>query len=509
MSLTSHPPARLALAAGAIAVLAGLGGYGLARLNPPQKTVVAEGQSAQRPVLYWYDPMVPAQHFDKPGKSPFMDMQLVPKYAGDTDAAAGVSIDPTRSQNLGVRYATVERGELDGGLSTVGVLEFNDRDVAIVQAKAAGFVQRVYARAPGDVIAAGTPLADLLVPEWSGAQSEFLAVRRTGDAALTDAARQRLILLGMPAATVADVERSGRPRNSLTLTTPIGGVIKTLSVRSGMTVSAGQTLAEINGVSRVWLNAAAPEDQASQIRVGQTATATLAAFPGERFAGTVAAILPQANAETRTLTVRIELANRSGRLRPGMFANVEFGGASQPALLVPSEAVIRTGRRTLVMLAQPGGRYLPVEIQAGREGGGKTQVLAGLSEGDKVVASGQFLIDSEASLSGLQARSLPTAEAASPAVASGGRPTAQTSPPASPTPRLYESVGRIEQLSADSVTLSHQPVPALQWPAMTMQFRLADPNLARGLKRGDQVRFGFDQAPAGPTVRQMTPAGAQ
>jgi len=350
--------------------------------------------------------MVPAQHFDKPGKSPFMDMQLQPKYADEAQGsqAPGVRIDPARTQSLGVRLAKAERGVLPSGVTASGVIDFNDRDVAVVQAKASGFVQRVYARAPGDVVAAGAPLADILVPEWAGAQGEYLAVRRTGDEALIRASRQRLQLLGMSPATIAAVERSGQVRNVATVATPVGGAIKTLSVRNGMTVTVGQTLAEVNGLGRIWLNAAVPEAIAGQVRLGERASATLAAYSGETFTGRVTAVLPQAQAESRTLTVRIELPNPGGRLKPGMFASVQFGGAAQPALLVPSEAVIRTGRRTLVMLAEPGGRYRPAEIRTGREAGGRTEVLAGLAEGEQVVASGQFLIDSEASLSGTDAR---------------------------------------------------------------------------------------------------------
>ena len=384
-------------------------GFGVGRMttHPAATTPSAPAAPSDRKILYWYDPMVPAQHFDKPGKSPFMDMQMVPKYAGDAPGEAGVQIDPARVQNLGVRVATAERGSLPSGVTATGVIDFNERDVAVVQAKAAGFVQRVYGRAPGDVVGAGAPLADVLIPEWAGAQGEYLAVRRTGDTALIQAARQRLQLLGMPQTLLAGVERTGQVRNVVTISTPTGGVIKTLPVRNGMTVSAGETLAEVNGLGRVWLNAAVPEALAGQVRLGETVAATLAAFPGQTFNGRVTAILPQAQADSRTLTARVELPNPGGRLRPGMFATVRFGGAPQEAaLLVPSEAVIRPGKRTLVMLARPGGRYQPAEVRVGREAGGRTEVLAGLSEGEKVVASGQFLLDSEASLSGVQARPL-------------------------------------------------------------------------------------------------------
>ena len=480
--MTRRP--TLILSAAGLAI-AGALGFGLGRVTETQRAMPPAQESGRR-VLYWYDPMYPAQRFDKPGKSPFMDMQLVPKYADEAPAEGGVQIDPARVQSLGVRLASVERGALPSGVTAAGAIDFNERDVAVVQAKAAGFVQRVYGRAPGDVVGPGAPLADLLVPEWAGAQGEFLAVLRTGNPPLIRAARQRLQLLGMPPALIAAVERSGRVRNIVTVSTPIGGAIKTLGVRAGMAVTAGQTLAEVNGLGTVWLNAAVPEAMAAEVRLGQPATATLAGFPGETLNGRVTAILPQAQAESRTLTVRIELPNPRLRLRPGMFANVQFGGLPQPALLIPSEAVIRTGKRTLVMLARPGGRFLPAEIRAGREAGGRTEVLAGLSEGEKVVASGQFLLESEASLSGLQAR-----------------PVTGATPAATAPPALNESRGRVEQITPTTVTLSHEPVPAVGWPAMTMQFRLADPALARGIKTGDRVAFAFEQAPAGPTVRRL------
>ncbi|PJI87234.1 efflux RND transporter periplasmic adaptor subunit [Sphingomonas koreensis] len=481
MTIELSQRARLAIAAAAIALIAGGVGYGLAQLGAPwPKTAAEDG----RKVLYWYDPMVPSQQFDKPGKSPFMDMPLVPKYADEAGAAPGIRIDPARTQNLGLRAVMVERGSLANSLTATGVIDFNQRDVTIVQARAPGFVQRVYDRAPGDRVAAGAPLADLLIPEWAGAQTEYLAVRRTGDPALTRAARQRLALLGMPPGTIAAVERRGQAHAVVTVSTPSAGVVRALNVRSGMTLAMGQTLAEVNGLATVWLNAAIPEAMATQLMPGQQVSATLAAFPTERFSGRVAAILPDLQADSRTLTARIELPNRDGRLRPGMFATVSFGGRDRPALLVPSEAVIRTGKRTLVMLVLPGGRYQPAEIQAGIESGGRTEILAGLAEGEKVAASGQFLLDSEASLSAIKARPM-------------------TAPAAMAPQSSYEAVGRIEKIDGTGVTLSHGPVPALRWPAMTMRFRLGAPALAQGYKVGDRVHFAFDQQREGPTLRRI------
>lgn len=489
--------AKFMMLLAAVAVIAGAIGFGIARLGAPVPAATqAVPVQTGRAVLYWYDPMVPAQHFDKPGKSPFMDMQLKPRYAdeGGNDAAA-VRIDPALAQNLGVRLAAVTRGTLDASIDVTGVIAFNERDVAIVQARAAGFVERTYRTAPGDIVAAGAPLADLYISEWNGAQSEFLALRSTREPELIEAGRQRLLLLGMPPGVIAEVERSGRAQPVTTVTTPQGGVVQTLNVRPGMTVAAGMTLAEINGLGTVWLNAAVPEAQGGAVRDGMTVSAELAAFPGETFTGRVAAILPQAQEESRTLKVRIELPNPGARLRPGMFATVHLSGAARSALLVPAEAVIRTGRRNLVMVAGANGGYQPAEVEIGREAQGQVEIVRGLSEGERVVASGQFLIDSEASLAGVQVRGQ----------AAAAMPGAIPAMPAAAA--LLESRGRIEKLSTDAVTLSHEPVPAIGWPAMTMTFRLASPQLGQGLKVGDRVEFGFVQEGAGPVVRSLSKTG--
>lgn len=399
--------------AGILAAVLFAGGAGYWIGQRGQNNAPPGATSDGRKILYYYDPMFPNQKFDKPGKSPFMDMQLEPKYADDggaSGAAPGITVDPTARQSLGIRVAAAEMGSLAATFNVNGSVDFNQRDVAIVQARSGGFVERVYRLAPGDVIGAGTPIADLQLPEWGGAQTEYLSVKRLGRPDLTAAARQRLRLMGMPEGVIAEVDRTGRTGGRMTVRAPIGGVVQTLGARAGVTLAAGQTLAEISGLGTVWLNAALPEAHAGLVQVGQRATATLTAFPGEPFAGKVVAILPAAAADSRTLTVRIELANRGGRLRPGMFAVVALGGDTKPALLVPSEAVIRTGTRSIVMLERGDGRYHPAEVLAGREGGGKTQILRGLAPGEKVVASGQFLLDSEASLTGLAVRPLDAAQ---------------------------------------------------------------------------------------------------
>ena len=391
----------------------------------------ASAASADRKVLYWYDPMVPTQRFDKPGKSPFMDMQLVPRYAeaGEgaaapaLDAASGIAgvantgstlaISAQARQALGLRLATVALEPVGAAIEAVGTVQLNEREISIVQARTAGFVERVYGRAPGDVVAAGAPLVDLLNPDWLGAQQEYLAVKATGEPALARAARQRLQLLGMSPALVNRVDQSGQPVALQTVVAPAGGVITELAVRAGMTVAPGMTLARINGLGTVWLEAALPEAlagvAAASIAPGQRVQARLPALPGQVLTGRVTAILPEANRETHTLRLRIELPNPGQRLRAGMFAQVSLQAARRDALVVPAEGVIRTGRRALVYLAEPGGRFRPVEIEIGEQIDDRIVIRSGLVAGQQIVASGQFLIDSEASLQGVLARAAPAA----------------------------------------------------------------------------------------------------
>jgi Cu(I)/Ag(I) efflux system membrane fusion protein len=255
------------------------------------------------------------------------------------------------------------------------------------------------------VITQGAPIVDLLVPEWAGAQTEFLALLKSEDPDLIEAARQRLVLLGIPVELIARIEASRELRTTITVRSPLAGMIDTLEAREGMTVATGATLAKINGLATAWIEAAVPEAQGALAQLGKRVEARLTAYPGQRFTGRVIGVLPQANAETRTVRVRIELDNPDGRLRPGMFAQVRLDNAERtPVLYVASEAVIRTGARAVVIVAGERSRFIPTQVQAGADVDGKTIIIKGLAEGQTVVASGQFLIDSEASLKGVLAR---------------------------------------------------------------------------------------------------------
>ncbi len=494
------PITLVAVAIGA-ALAIGLG-YGVAmwRMNAEMSAAVAEGASASasaasegRKPLYWHDPMVPGPKFDKPGKSPFMDMQLVPVY-GDSGAGtdSGVSISPRAQQNLGVRTAEVVRGSLSPELQAVGSLAWKERDAAVVPARATGFVEKLHVRALLDPVAPGQPLAELFVPEWVAAQQEFLAVRRLeastpGLNELIAATRQRMRLVGMTDEQIARVELRGVVQARLTVTAPIGGVLAEIGVREGSAVTAGMLMARINGLSTVWVNAELPEALAAQVRVGQAVQARTPA--GVSVDGKVAAVLPEVNAATRTLKVRVELRNPQRQLVPGMFATLIFKPvAGRDALLIPSEAVIATGTRSVVMLAQDGGRFMPVDVETGVEANGQTEIKKGLQAGQRVVLSGQFLVDSEASLKGVQTR-----QGAASAPAAGAAGAADAAQPSA----TFRGEGRVEAIGNGSVTLDHAPIPEAKMGAMTMEYLAARGVVPRNVAVGDKVTFEFKRAADG------------
>ncbi len=404
---------QIFVALSAAAVL-GLGGYGLYWAGLHHQ--IASAALATVPVvakkpLYWQDPMVPGQRFDKPGKSPFMDMQLVPVYASEGADAGGVTISPRMQQNLGIRTTAVTRASLAQALTAVGSIAYNERDAVLVQARSNGYVERLYVRAALDAVAKGQALAELYVPDWIAAQEEFLSVRHmAGMETLQDAARQRMRLVGMNDAQIQLVEKSAKVQPRLTIVAPRSGVVVELSAREGMTVQAGAPLFRINGVDTVWLNADVPESASAGVRPGAIVEARAPALPGVVFKGKVGALLPDVNPATRTLKARIELANPHGQLVPGMFATLTLAGTpASDVLLVPTEAVIQTGTRSVVMLAQGEGRFGAVDVELGAEANGQSEIRKGLEAGQMVVVSGQFLLDSEASLKGSVARMAPTA----------------------------------------------------------------------------------------------------
>ncbi len=386
-----------------LAIITGALGYWIGRVasNAPQEQAHPEGDSnKERKILYWQDPMVPSARFDKPGKSPYMDMQLVPVYA-DAVADSGVRITSNVVQNLGIRLGTVERSQQAVHVEAVGNVVFDERLQEVVQARVAGNVIRLYVKAPLISVRRGQPLLETLAPEWLAAQQDYLALLDAPAAAasIRDAARQRLVVLGVPEQAIRTLEKERKTTSTTTLVAPIDGIVTELGVREGSTFTAGTPLLRINGLATVWVNAQIPEGQVSLVSAKANVSARANAWPGETFKGHLVGLLPDVDPQTRTLTARIAIENPERRLSPGMFVSLSFSGsATQSQLVVPSEAVIVTGERSVVIAKREDGAFEAVNVTLGPEGNGLSTILSGLSEGQSIVLSGQFLLDSEASL---------------------------------------------------------------------------------------------------------------
>jgi Cu(I)/Ag(I) efflux system membrane fusion protein len=429
-------------------------------------------------ILNYHDPMVPGKNFDAPAKSPFMDMMLVPRYAGaDGGDPGSVTVSPRVQQNLGLRTAPVVQGALASEVDAVGSVVWNEREQVQVASRALGFVEKLHVRATLDRVAAGAPLLDLHIPDWVAAQEEYLAATRmTGPDldALRDAARARLRQAGMSDAQIERFVAGGVLQPRITLTAPITGIVTDLMVREGATVMPGMPLLKLQGTGSVWAEGEVPEAQAALLRRGAAVAVTSPALPGRSFSARVQALLPEVDPATRTRRARLELGNADGALVPGMTVQMRFmRPMAQATLLVPSDAVIHTGRRSVVLLAEDGGRFRPVEVRTGLEAGGQTEIVQGLQAGQQVVLSGQFLIDSEASLRGLEAR--------------------LNQDPASPAgDATHRTDAVVKAVAGDTVTLDHPPIESLKWPRMVMDFRLPPADQRpRGLAAGERVRIEF------------------
>ena len=340
----------------------------VAKAEPPaEKTSTAE-----RKILFWYDPMYPNTRFDKPGKSPFMDMDLVPKYADEESSASGVRIDPTQTQNLGVKTATVTRGPLTFAQSFPANVSYNEYQYAIVQARAAGFIDKVY----------------LLLRETGGTATQ------------TEGILERLRLAGMPEADIRRLIATQKIQTRFTLKAPIDGVITAFDLRAGMNIAKDNVVAKIQGMDPVWVTAAIPESIAWLVKDASQFTLTVPARPDKTLTIRKWTLLPGVDAATRTLQLRLEVDNADEALKPGMNAWLQLNTASEPMLLIPSQALIDTGSEQRVITVDADGRFVPKRVAVFQASQGVTALRSGLAEGEKVVSSGLFLIDSEANISG-------------------------------------------------------------------------------------------------------------
>ncbi|MDI6854563.1 MAG: efflux RND transporter periplasmic adaptor subunit [Deltaproteobacteria bacterium] len=367
----------------------------------------------ERKIKYWVSPMDPGYVRDKPGKAP-CGMDLVPVYEEEGEARAvegTIAVDPNILQSMGVRTAKVERRSLAHTIRAVGKVLYDERQFSVVNTKINGWVERLYVKATGDPIRKGQSLLSIYSPELVATQQEYLLALKNrrnmekspfpelkeGAQRLVEAARQRLIYWDIPAAQVAALENTGTISKTLTLASPVNGIITKRMVTEGQYVKAGMPLLEVADLSTVWVEADIYEYELPWVKVGQHAQMTLQYLPGETFHGNIHYIYPYLSGATRTAKVRLAFANPKLRLKPDMFAQVEIASPqAEPAVAVPAEAILDTGEKQHVFVALGQGRFEPREVKVGRFGDDRyREILAGLEPGEEVVTSAQFLLDSE------------------------------------------------------------------------------------------------------------------
>lgn len=358
-----------------------------------------------RKVLFWYDPMSPNTKFDKPGKSPFMDMDLLPKYADEESAGGvtrpGVRIDATQTQNLGMRTEKAHMGKLTYAQTLPANVSFNEYQFVIVQSRAEGFIEKVYPLTVGDKVKKATPLIELTIPQWVEAQSEYLLLTTTGGTATqVEGVLERLRLDGMPEEDIQQLRKTKTIQTHFTLRAPIDGVITAFALRTGMNISKDSVVAQIQGMDPVWISAALPESVAYLIKDSAQFTVQVPAYPDKNFKVQKWNTLPSVDTATRTLQVRLQVDNHDELLKPGMNAALTLTTQSPEMLLIPSQAVIDTGSEQRVITLDAEGRFVPKVIKIFHESQQETAVSAGLSAGESVVINGLFLIDSEANIAG-------------------------------------------------------------------------------------------------------------
>jgi len=536
-----RPPAlRLAgLVAGLVAVagLAAGAGYWLgsrSAASPPAEragTVASaadesgSGGRKEARILYYRNPMGLPDTSPVPKKDS-MGMDYIPVYAGEDDAdpaaARQLRISSEKVQKLGVRSEAVELRALERTLRAAGRVEPDERRVHAIAPRFEGYVERLYVNVSGQQVARGQPLFEAYSPELVAAQREY-AIAAASVASLqdaTDAARSgmqelaaaslsRLRNWGVAQDELAALAKSGDARRTMSFRSPVAGVVSEKKALQGMRFMPGETLYQVTDLSSVWVIADVFEQDIGHVRSGGKATVTINAYPGRRFAGVVAYVYPTLNAETRTVPVRIELANPELLLKPAMFAQVELPLAARVAVpSVPVSAVIDSGTRQIVLIRQGEGRFEPREVRLGARSDEYVEILAGVREGEQVVVAANFLIDAESNLraavSGLSA-------SGDGAASQGGERNESMRPAAGAAAHRGEGTVTGVDVQANTVTLRHGPIDSLKWPPMTMPFKLANRSLLQGLQPGSMIGFEFVERQPGEwviTAYRALPAAA-
>lgn len=486
--------AIVALVAGAAAAGYWFGGRHGADMREPAATAAAEPAKGGRKILYYRNPMGLPDTSPTPKKDS-MGMDYIPVYEGeDEEAGGGVKVSEAKIQRLGVRSVPVERRALDAVVRAAGRVEVDERRLATITPKFEGYVEKLFVNATGQYVARGAPLFEAYSPELLATQREYaiavqgLAQVRGGDEAtvagmkrLAESALERLRNWDVPEEQIARLAAGEAPLRALTFRSPAGGIVLERGATQGMRFMPGEMLYQIADLSTVWVIAEVAEQDIGRVRTGLTARARLDAYPGQEFAGRITYIYPTLKADTRTAQVRVELPNPHGRLKPAMYAQIEVAAAGSPQLLVPTSAVIDNGARRVVLLDKGDGRFEPRDVTLGSRGDEFTAVIGGLEEGERVVTSATFLLDSEANLK------------AALGALTGGSDTAKAT---------HSAVGTLDDVDARAgrLLITHEPVESLKWPRMTMEFVPANEAIAQKLKPGAAIQFDFVERKPGEWV---------
>lgn len=483
-----------------ISLLAGAGGYWAGQHGAPATQAPAPAAKAERKILYYRNPMGLPDTSPVPKKDP-MGMDYLPVYEGEEPAkesAGTVRINPDKLQTLGVRTEKAELRPLDTAIHAVGRVEPDERSLYTVSPRFEGWIERLHVNATGQPVKKGEVLLEVFSPDLLSAQREY-AIAAAGAASLSQgdnearAAMQRLADAGLarlknwdiPPDQIALLQQGGEARRTLALRSPVSGVIMERKAVQGARFMPGEVLFQVADLSRVWLVADVFEQDLAAVRPGQTAKVKLNAYPDRSFSAKVSYIYPSLNAQTRTVPVRLELANPQGLLKPAMYADVELAPPdTAPVLTVSRGAVIDSGRGRTVLVKSGDGRFTPRSVETGRQGGDFIEIRSGLTAGEEVVSSGNFLIDSESNLKA--------------ALADFGKSEANGNTPAAgkaAAPKHHMGTGTVKQLepARSSLTLEHAPIASLQWPAMVMPFKIKAPVSLDGLAPGDKLEFELEE----------------
>lgn len=469
-------------------------GFGLTRFVDSDTEMAASEEDKE--ILYWVAPMDPDYRSDKPGQSP-MGMDLEPVYEGEDPGENGdvpsLRINPAMVNNLGVRTASVKEGTLHRPINTVGFVVPNDDLFSHVHVRTEGWIEELVVKTAGEAVAADDLLFRMYAPALVNAQEDYLQAQRLDNPALAGAARARLAALGMAGPQIETLAKTREIRQQIDVRAPRDGTVLNLGVAEGMYIQPQDTIMNIADLSSVWVMVEVFEDQIAWVEEGQTATMQLAAAPGRTWEGTVDYVYPTVDPKSRTVRVRLVFDNPNRVLKPDMYADITLEAAPKTGVIhIPRSALIQTENSERVILALGDGRFRPAQVVAGVESGDRIEVIDGLKPGEQVVTSGQFLIDSEANLDA-SLRRLTTEET------EGDEGRADDKSSASKEP--ISGAGRVREIDAakNRVTLAHDPMPEIGWPAMTMGFS-AKTEITETLSVGDQVTFDLMEMPDGNYV---------